>query len=107
MPEHRIYSVSFASVYPHYVAKAEKKQRTRAEVDQIIRWLTGYSQKQLEGQIKTQTNSHGVFQRSAKPQSRAEVDHGGDLWRACRRCRDPLMQECPASATVRQVEVFH
>lgn len=61
MPEHRIYSVSFASVYPHYVAKAENKRRTRAEVDQIIRWLTGYSQKQLEGQIKTQTNFTEFF----------------------------------------------
>jgi hypothetical protein len=43
--KHRIYTISFASVYPHYVAKAEKKGRTKAEVDEIIRWLTGYSQK--------------------------------------------------------------
>ncbi|MCV0396262.1 MAG: DUF2200 domain-containing protein [Rhizobiaceae bacterium] len=42
MPAHRIYSMSFASVYPHYVTKAEKKGRTRAEVDEIITWLTGY-----------------------------------------------------------------
>ncbi|TJV46365.1 MAG: DUF2200 domain-containing protein, partial [Mesorhizobium sp.] len=41
MTEHRIYSMSFASVYPHYVAKAVKKGRTKAEVDEIIRWLTG------------------------------------------------------------------
>ena len=40
--KHRIYTISFASVYPHYVAKAEKKGRTKAEVDEIIRWLTGY-----------------------------------------------------------------
>ena len=46
--KHRIYTTSVASVYPHYVAKAEKKGRTKAEVDEIIRWLTGYSQKQLE-----------------------------------------------------------
>lgn len=45
---HRIYTTSFASVYPHYVAKAEKKGRTRAEVDEIIRWLTGYSETQME-----------------------------------------------------------
>ena len=44
MTKHRIYSISFASVYPHYVAKAEKKGRTKAEVDEIVRWLTGYSQ---------------------------------------------------------------
>lgn len=44
MPKHRIYTTSFASVYPHYVTKATKKQRTKAEVDQIILWLTGYTQ---------------------------------------------------------------
>ena len=44
---HRIYTVSFASVYPHYVAKAEKKGRTKAEVDEIVRWLTGYSQQRV------------------------------------------------------------
>lgn len=51
MTKHRIYTTSFASVYPHYVAKAEKKGRTKAEVDQIIRWLTGYSQEELESQL--------------------------------------------------------
>ena len=50
--KHRIYTTSFASVYPHYVAKAEKKGRTKKEVDEIILWLTGYTQKALEGQIK-------------------------------------------------------
>ena len=44
MSKHRIYTTSFASVYPHYVAKAERKERTKEEVDEIIRWLTGYSQ---------------------------------------------------------------
>lgn len=56
MTKHRIYAMSFASVYPHYVAKAEKKGRTKAEVDEIIRWLTGYSQKQLEQHLETQTD---------------------------------------------------
>ena len=45
---HRIYTTSFASVYPLYVAKAEKKGRTKAEVDEVVRWLTGYSQKKLD-----------------------------------------------------------
>jgi hypothetical protein len=45
---HRIFTTSVASVYPHYVAKAERKGRTRAEVDEIIRWLTGYDQSGLE-----------------------------------------------------------
>ena len=48
--------MSFASVYPHYVNKAEKKGRTKAEVDEIIRWLTGYSQKTLEQQLENQTD---------------------------------------------------
>ncbi len=56
MAKHRIYTTSFASVYPHYVAKAEKKGRTKSEVDEIVRWLTGYSQKQLETQLRKQTD---------------------------------------------------
>jgi len=48
--------MSFASVYPLYVAKAEKKRRTKAEVDTIIRWLTGYTQKGLESHLKKQTD---------------------------------------------------
>jgi len=48
--------MSFASVYPHYVIKAEKKGRTKAEVDEIIHWLTGYSQKTLEEQLENQTD---------------------------------------------------
>jgi hypothetical protein len=54
--KHRIYTTSFASVYPHYVAKAQKKGRTQAEVDEIIRWLTGYSQKELEAQLENRTD---------------------------------------------------
>ncbi|MFD2647973.1 DUF2200 domain-containing protein [Devosia albogilva] len=48
---HRIYATSFGSVYPHYVAKAERKGRSKEEVDTIIRWLTGYDQQQLEAQF--------------------------------------------------------
>lgn len=61
MTKHRIYTTSFASVYPHYVTKAEKKGRTKAEVDEIIRWLTGYSQKKLETQLKKQTDFETFF----------------------------------------------
>lgn len=62
MDDHRVYKYSFASVYPHYVAKAERKERTSAEVDEIIRWLTGYSQKQLEDQIAAKTDLQGFFE---------------------------------------------
>lgn len=56
MKKHRVYTISFASVYPHYLVKAEKKGRTKAEVDEILRWLTGYSQKELEAQIDNRTD---------------------------------------------------
>ena len=61
MTKHRIYKTSFASVYPLYVAKAEKKGRTKAEVDEVVRWLTGYSQKALEEQLKKQTDFETFF----------------------------------------------
>jgi hypothetical protein len=54
--KHRIYTMSFARVYPEYVAKAEKKGRTKTEVNEIIRWLTGYSQGELEAQLEKQTD---------------------------------------------------
>ena len=56
MTKHRIYTMSFSSVYPFLVSKAEKKGRTKSEVDEIIRWLFGYSQEELEEQIKKQTD---------------------------------------------------
>jgi len=62
--EHRIYTTSVASVYPHYITKAEKKGRTKAEVDEIIRWLTGYSQKKLEAQLKKQTDFETFFEEA-------------------------------------------
>lgn len=61
MTKHKIYTMSFASVYPHYVAKAEKKGRTKSEVDKIIRWLTGYKQKELETQIKQEIDFETFF----------------------------------------------
>ncbi|MHC2572404.1 DUF2200 domain-containing protein [Rhizobium leguminosarum] len=61
MTKHRIYSVSVASVYPHYVAKAEKKGRTKAEVDEIICWLTGHSQQSLDDQLAEKTNFEDFF----------------------------------------------
>lgn len=61
MAKHPIYTMSFASVYPHYVAKAEKKGRKKAEVDEIIRWLTGYSQRELTKHIKGKTDFETFF----------------------------------------------
>ncbi|WP_099157089.1 DUF2200 domain-containing protein [Virgibacillus ndiopensis] len=56
MTKHKIYTMSFAKVYPHYVTKAEKKGRTKEEVDEIICWLTGYSQEELESHLEEQTD---------------------------------------------------
>lgn len=61
MTKHRIYTTSVASVYPHYVTKAEKKKRTKSEVDEIIRWLTGYSQEELEAQLEKRTDFETFF----------------------------------------------
>lgn len=64
MTKHRVYSVSVASVYPLYVAKAEKKGRTKAEVDQILRWLTGHSQATLDAQLASGVNFEDFFARA-------------------------------------------
>jgi hypothetical protein len=61
---HRIYTTSVASVYPHYVAKAEKKGRTKAEVDEILRWLTGHSQATLESELANKTSFEDFFARA-------------------------------------------
>ncbi|MHB0770018.1 DUF2200 domain-containing protein [Bradyrhizobium sp. 5.13L] len=66
MTKHRIYTMSFASVYPLYVAKAEKKGRTKAEVDQVISWLTGYGQKELEAELKKQTDFETFFAKAPR-----------------------------------------
>jgi hypothetical protein len=56
MTNPRIYTMSFARIYPLYLAKVERKGRTKAEADEIIRWFTGYSQKELEVQLEKQTD---------------------------------------------------
>lgn len=61
MTKHRIYTTSFASVYPHYVAKAERKGRTKAEVDDIICWLTGHSRQELEAVLTRGTDFETFF----------------------------------------------
>jgi len=61
MENHRIFTTSFASVYPHYINKAEKKGRTKAEVDAIICWLTGYDQETLQQQIDTKIDFETFF----------------------------------------------
>lgn len=61
MQKHRIYTTSVASVYPHYVNKAEKKGRTQAEVDEVIRWLTGYTPDALADHLERRTDFETFF----------------------------------------------
>lgn len=64
MNKHNIYTMSFAKVYPLLISKAEKKGRTKSEVDEIIRWLTGYSQDEIEEQLKKQTDYETFFKEA-------------------------------------------
>lgn len=66
MNKHRIYTTSVAGVYPHYVAKAEKKGRTQAEVDEIICWLTGYSQEDVQAQLEGKTDFETFFAQAPR-----------------------------------------
>ena len=65
--KHRIFTTSVAKVYPYYIAKAEKKGRTKAEVDAIICWLTGYSQRHLEQALRKQADFETFFKEAPKP----------------------------------------
>ena len=66
MERHRIYDIAFSRIYPSYIAKAEKKSRTKAEVDEIIRWLTGRSQSQLEDAIRSETTLEDFYTKAPK-----------------------------------------
>jgi hypothetical protein len=93
MEKHRIFTTSFASVYPHYITKAEKKGRTKAEVDEIIRWLTGYDQKALQKQIDLKKDFETFFAEA--PQLNPKVSKITGLicgWRV-EEIEDKLMQK--------------
>jgi hypothetical protein len=90
---HRIYSMSFASVYPHYVAKAERKGRTKAEVDEIIRWLTGYSQQQLEAQMVKQTDFETFFAEAPRLNPARSAIKGVICGVRVEEVEEPLMRE--------------
>lgn len=93
MGEHKIYKMSFSSVYPHYLAKAERKNRTKEEVDEIIRWLTGYSQEELKAQIDKEVNFEEFFdQAPAMNPARREVK-GVICGVRVEEIEEPLMQE--------------
>jgi hypothetical protein len=76
--KHRIFTTSVASVYPHYVAKAVKKGRKKSEVDAVICWLTGYSHRELEGELKKQTD-FDFFHAGSSVESSEDLDQGHGL----------------------------
>jgi hypothetical protein len=90
---HRIYSMSVASVYPHYVAKAEEKGRTKAEVDEIIRWLTGYSAKALQTQLEKKTNFETFFAKAPKLNPLRTLITGVICGVRVEDIKEPTMQE--------------
>jgi hypothetical protein len=93
MTKHRIYSISVASVYPHYVAKAEKKGRTKAEVDDIICWLTGHSQQSLDDQLAEKTNFEDFFARAPALNPARSLITGTICGIRIEEIEDPLMRE--------------
>ena len=93
MPEHRIYSTSVASVYPHYLAKAEKKGRTKSEVDEIIRWLTGYDQAGLDAALKARTDFRSFFAGAPAPNPARTTIQGVICGVRVEDIADPLMRE--------------
>ncbi|MBL8559750.1 MAG: DUF2200 domain-containing protein [Hyphomonadaceae bacterium] len=93
MSSHRIYAMSFASVYPHYVAKAERKGRTKAEVDEIVRWLTGYTQKGLEKQIEKKTTFEAFFDQAPKLNPSRDLIKGVVCGVRVENVEEPLMRE--------------
>jgi hypothetical protein len=93
MTKHRLYATSFASVYPHYVAKAEKKGRTKAEVDEIILWLTGFSPAAFEAHLAQRTDFETFFgQAPALNPARLTIT-GSVCGVRVETVEDPLMRE--------------
>ena len=93
MPKHRIFTTAFASVYPMYVQKAERKGRTKKEVDQIICWLTGYDQPGLEKHIAQKSDIETFFTRAPAMHPNASLIKGVVCGVRVEEVDDPLMQK--------------
>lgn len=91
--KHRIFTTSFASVYPHYVAKAERKGRTQSEVDAIIGWLTGYTQPELAAQLRRETDFETFFHEAPKLNPARTLIKGVICGLRVEDIQDPLMRE--------------
>lgn len=89
---HRIFATPFASVYPHYVAKVEKKGRTKEEVDEVVRWLTGYDDAELGRHLAEETTFEEFFS-AADLNPHAELITGSVCGVKVQEVEDPLMQK--------------
>jgi hypothetical protein len=93
MNNQRVYRMSVASVYPHYTAKAVKKGRTKAEVDEIIRWLTGYDQAELDARLEKQTDFETFFVEAPHLNPSRVLIRGMICGVRIEEIEDPLMRE--------------
>jgi hypothetical protein len=93
MPEHRIFSVKFSSVYPLYIQKAERKGRTKEEVDQIICWLTGYSEEGLGQQLEKGSDFRTFFAEAPALHPNSSLIKGVVCGIRVEDIEDPLMQK--------------
>ena len=93
MQKNRVYALKFASVYPLYVQKAERKNRTKEEVDQIIRWLTGYNQAGLQRQIEQGSDFETFFARAPAIHPNSSLIKGVVCGVRVEEIDDPLMQK--------------
>ena len=91
--KHRIFTTSFASVYPYYVTKAEKKGRTKSEVDAVICWLTGYNQQELEGQLKKKKDFETFFKEAPKLNPARTLIKGLICGVRVEEIEEPMMRE--------------
>ena len=93
MPNDRVFNMSFAGVYPHYVEKAEKKGRTKEELDEVIRWLTGYTKAGLLKQIEKRTSMREFYEKAPKWNPNASLITGAVCGIRVENIEDPLMQK--------------
>ncbi len=93
MPKHKIFTTAFAKVYPLYVQKAERKNRTKEEVDQIISWLTGYDQSGLQQQIEQQKDFEAFFAEAPTIHPNSSLIKGVVCGVRVEEIEDPLMQK--------------
>ncbi len=93
MKKENLYATPFAKVYPYYIAKAKRKGRTKAEVDELIRWLTGYTQKQFEKHLEKGTDFETFFMKARKPNPKRFLIKGTICGIRVEEIKDPIMRE--------------